>query len=129
MTAAVLPIVALRAYMRAVADRLGVGIESGTVDLDPPVSFYLAIEGRAPSHPDRDLALLWSEQHGWAVAVEAHAGEELMVLGYLGGLSPIAEPAEVEKFVAAVQAGWRPASRPPEFGPTTDLDQYLPRET
>lgn len=129
MTAALVPPVALWGYLRVVAERLGVGIESVTIDVDPPVSAYIALDGRAPSHTDRDLALLWDEQHGWAVAAEAHAGDELIVLGYLGGVRAVADPAEVERFVAAVVGGWSPGSRPPEFAPTNDLDEYLPQET
>jgi hypothetical protein len=109
-----------------VADVLGVTIESGTVDPGPPASAYLLVEGRAPSHPDRVLALLWDDRHGWSAAVTTHVDEEGIVLGYLGGVRAVAEPAEVERFAAAVRDGWSPTGPRPEFGPSNDLDRYAP---
>ena len=124
MTAPTVAPDALWAYLRAVAERLGVGIESCTVDIDPPASAYLAVDGHAPNHPGRDLALLWDERHGWSAAVET-PGEDLRVLGYLGGLRAVADPDEVAGFVAAVRDGWSPSMRPAEFARTDDLDDYL----
>ena len=129
LTTEVRPPTALWGYMGAVAQQLGVGIESVTVDLDPPTSAYIALDGQAPGHPDGELALLWDERHGWAAAVEANGGDEVIVLGYLGGVRAVAEPAEVKRFIDAVRSGWEPPKRPPEFAPTDDLDGYRPRET
>ncbi|TDP97821.1 DUF6292 family protein [Labedaea rhizosphaerae] len=129
LTAELLAPAALWGYLGAVAEYLGVGIESVTVDLDPPASAYVALDGGAPGHMDGELALLWDERHGWAAAVETGAGDEVNVLGYLGGVHAVADPAEVKRFVDAVRSGWRPTMRPPEFAPTNDLDEYLTRET
>jgi len=121
---AAFPSAGLHGYLRAVADRLGVGIESGQVDLGPPASAYLLVEGRAPSHPDRVLALLWDDRHGWSAAVATGVDEEGIVLGYLGGVRAVAEPMEVELFAAAVRDGWSPTARRPEFAPSNDLYRY-----
>uniref|UniRef100_UPI0035E4303C DUF6292 family protein n=1 Tax=Amycolatopsis pithecellobii TaxID=664692 RepID=UPI0035E4303C len=68
--------------LRKVTDALGIGLESCTVDHDSPVSAYVALDGRLPHYPDRDVALLWDERHGWAAAIETHSGEDLIVLRY-----------------------------------------------
>jgi hypothetical protein len=98
----------LRAYLGGVAGALGFGMESCSVDLDIPVSAYLALDWRLRRYPDRDVALLWDEVHGWAVAVEAPCGEEVIVLSYLGGADGadvLPEPRAVVRFLAALRAG------------------------
>lgn len=96
----------LRAYVTAVAHALGIGEESTMIDAAAPASAYLALDGRLPSHPDRELALVWDERHGWAAAVETHSGEDLLLLAYLDprhGLVPAPHiPAE---FVTALRHG------------------------
>lgn len=106
----------LRAYLAAVANALGIGLESTTVDTAGPVSAYLALDGRVPNFPDRDLALLWDERHGWSIAVETHSGEDLLILTYLDPRhGPVPAPRTVVDFVSAVRAG-RPVGRadPPD---------------
>lgn len=93
---------ALGGYLDSVAAALGVGPEARTLDLDTPVSAYLAVDTRLPTHPDRDLALLWHEEHGWSAAIETHSGEDLIVVDHLDGLLP--EPRAVARFVHALQA-------------------------
>ncbi|MEC3982766.1 DUF6292 family protein [Amycolatopsis sp. H20-H5] len=66
-------------------EQLDIGLESCTIDHGTPVSAYDALEHRHPDYPDRDLALLWDERHGWAAAIETHCGEDLIVLRYLAG--------------------------------------------
>ena len=95
----------LRAYLGEVARALGFGLESCTVDVDVPVSAYLAVDWRLRRFPDRDVALLWDEVHGWAVAVEAPCGEELIVPAYLGGADILPEPRVLVRFLAALRAG------------------------
>ncbi|GAA3057145.1 DUF6292 family protein [Actinokineospora globicatena] len=95
---------ALRAYLGEVAGEVGVGLESVTVDLDTPVSAYVALDTRLRSHPGRDVALLWDERSGWAIAVETHSGEDLIVLRYLGGTA-VPASVEVARFVAAMRRG------------------------
>ncbi|MER6664944.1 DUF6292 family protein [Amycolatopsis japonica] len=90
-------------YLGEITEALDVGLESCTVDLDDPVSAYVALDERLATHPERDVALLWDEVHGWAVAIETHSGEDLIVLRYLGGKSATPRPAEVARFVKAVR--------------------------
>jgi hypothetical protein len=84
---------ALRGYLATVATGLGVGLESCTIDIDAPVSAYLAVDHKAAAYPDRDVALLWDEVGGWSLAVETHSGEDLIVLADLGA-DEVAPPAE-----------------------------------
>lgn len=107
----------LRAYVTAVAHALGIGEESTMIDAAAPASAYLALDGRLPSYPHRELALVWDERHGWAAAVETHSGEDLLLIAYLDprhGLVPAPHiPAE---FITALRHG-HPAGRldPPDL--------------
>lgn len=103
----------LRGYLAAVADALGVGLESCAIDPQPPASAYLALDQRVPTYPERDLALLWDERYGWSAAVETHSGEDLIVLAYFGD-DPLPAPAAVARFVADVRMNHQvgPAKRP-----------------
>jgi hypothetical protein len=92
---------ALRGYLSRVTAALGIGLESCTIDHDRPVSAYLALDTRLEHYPDRDVALLWDERHGWAAAIETHSGEDLIILRYLGG-TLIPPPSTVARFVAAL---------------------------
>jgi hypothetical protein len=94
---------ALRDYVDSVATTLGVGPESCTVDAGVPASAYVALDATLPGYPDRDLALLWDERHGWSAAVETHSGEDLIVLGYLGGTTVMPPPGTVERFLERLQ--------------------------
>ncbi|MEV7098613.1 DUF6292 family protein [Amycolatopsis sp. NPDC051045] len=90
----------LTGYLTAVSAAVGVGEESCTVDADSTVSAYIALDVRLVRSPDRDMALLWDERHGWSFAMETHSGEDLLVLAYLGS-ELVPEPARVRGFVAA----------------------------
>jgi hypothetical protein len=103
---------ALHDYLASVADACGVGPESCTVDLDTPASAYVALDWRLPRFPERDLALLWDERHGWAAAIETHSGEDLIVLSYLGGDTVTPAPHVVAGFVKALRDGDPDAGRP-----------------
>ncbi|WP_158883144.1 DUF6292 family protein [Amycolatopsis anabasis] len=94
-----------RAYLGHVAAALGIGLESCTIDLDIPVSAYLALDWRVDRFPERDLALLWDEQHGWSAAIETHSGEDLIVLAYLGGPDVLPDPGRVVRFLTALRTG------------------------
>ncbi|WP_370949756.1 DUF6292 family protein [Amycolatopsis sp. cg5] len=95
---------ALREYLSVTARAVGVGWESCTVDLDEPMSAYVALDRRLDRFPGRDVALLWDEVNGWAVAVETPGGERAIVLAYLGGERLVPDPAEVVALLAAVRA-------------------------
>ncbi|MCK2238525.1 MULTISPECIES: DUF6292 family protein [unclassified Crossiella] len=94
----------LEGYVAEVARLLGVGLESCTIDPEPPAWAYLALDWRLDRFPGLDLALLWEERLGWHAALESRTGEELITLAYLGD-SLLPAPAEVVGFVADVRAG------------------------
>jgi hypothetical protein len=98
----------LRRYVRLVAEAVGVGAEASTLQLDDPLSVYLALERCSPRHPDRDLALLWGERHGWSLGVETTISADVLVLGFLAG-EVLPPPHTVADYVAA-------ACRDDEFG-------------
>ncbi|MGW4209031.1 DUF6292 family protein [Lentzea sp. NPDC004789] len=72
-------------YALRVTRELGLSGESSCVDRENPLRVYIAVEGRLPGHPDRDIALLWTECHGWAMAVEEPGAADLTVVAHLGG--------------------------------------------
>jgi uncharacterized protein DUF6292 len=88
----------LREYVRSVADALELPAEAYCVQPDPPADAYLALRRRVVSFPDRDAALIWDENHGWALAVEARCGEDLIVTGYFGD-DIVPPPEAVVRFV------------------------------
>lgn len=95
----------LRGYLAIVATALGVGLESCMLDMDARVSAYLAVDQKLVTFPDRDVAVLWDEEHGWSVAVETHCGEDLIVLAYLDA-GTVVPPADlVVRFVEELCAG------------------------
>ncbi|MFK0247173.1 DUF6292 family protein [Amycolatopsis azurea] len=112
---------ALWDYLADVTGALGIGLESCSVDYDSPVSVYVALDGRIPGHPGREVALLWDEVHGWAIAVETHSGEDLIVLRYLGGETIAPTAAQVARFVQAHREGDRHVGRltPPSLRDAT----------
>lgn len=103
----------LRHYLASVAELVGVGCEACSIQLDHPVCAYIAVDQRLPTFPQRDVALLWDERHGWALAIETHGGSDLIVLGYLaGGLLP--SPFDVAAYLKrAVDGGGTGQSWPP----------------
>ncbi|WP_328286155.1 DUF6292 family protein [Amycolatopsis orientalis] len=119
---------ALNGYLAAVGATLGVGAESCTMDVDAPVSAYIALDGRLARHPDRDIALLWDERHGWSFAMETYSGEDLLVLAYLGD-EIVPAPSRVAGFVAALSLGGPiSAPVPPDLGDhREDLPNRLAR--
>lgn len=117
---------ALSDYLAAVGATLGVGEESCTVDIDAPVSAYIALDGRLARHPDRDTALLWDERHGWSFAMETHSGEDLLVLAYLED-ELVPAPHWVAGFVAAIRSLGGPVSAPVPPELRSDLDDVLSR--
>ncbi|SEQ87906.1 hypothetical protein SAMN05216188_10657 [Lentzea xinjiangensis] len=72
-------------YALRVTRELGLSGESSCVDREKPLRVYIAVDGTLPGHPDRDVALLWTKSHGWAIAVEEHGGADLTVVAHMGG--------------------------------------------
>ncbi|XVV06567.1 DUF6292 family protein [Actinosynnema sp. CA-248983] len=88
----------LRRYVERIGDALDLSGECWCADAGPPATAYLALEGRLPSHPDRDVALVWDERQGWSVAVETGCGEDLLVVADLPGVVP--RPEAVARFAS-----------------------------
>ncbi|AIJ24532.1 DUF6292 family protein [Amycolatopsis methanolica] len=114
----------LRRYIGLVEEELGLSGHGSFVQLDAPLSAYLAIDGHVPAFPDRDVALLWDERYGWSLAVEARCGEDLLVLAYLGGQVAPA-PRVVAAFVRRALAGEAAGTPEPEVLPAPDLHDEL----
>ncbi|WP_156755941.1 DUF6292 family protein [Actinokineospora pegani] len=96
--------IAVWRYARAVAEAVGVGVESVMVDQDSPVSVYIALDVRGPAHPDRPLALVWDEDQGWSVAQEA--GTDLTRVARLSADTPRPAPGAVAEFLDSVTEGF-----------------------
>lgn len=73
----------LRRYLQLVAQHVGIDIESCWYEWQPQAVAYIALDERVPSHPDRDLALVWDEFTGWCAGIEVGRGDDFVVLAYL----------------------------------------------
>ncbi|MEQ0559983.1 DUF6292 family protein [Amycolatopsis sp. NEAU-NG30] len=103
----------LRQYVLAVA--AGLAAPAWFCEVDVPAGAYLALDHRLTRFPDHDTALLWDERDGWAAAVEAPAGDEVIVLAYLGG-DVLPPPETVVEFVRALYGEEYPGQpEPPDF--------------
>ena len=90
-------------YVGAVAEAVGVGVESVTVDQDGPVSAYIAVDARSAVCPQEPLALLWQENAGWSVATES--GACLNRVARLLGEGTHPDPSLVRGFLRSVAEG------------------------
>ncbi|WP_116049853.1 DUF6292 family protein [Amycolatopsis palatopharyngis] len=97
----------LSGYLRAVAEEVGVPREGTSFEVSDTATAYLALAGRWHERADQDLMLVWSERHGWVLAVETDPAEPALVVDYLGGNDLVPTPAEVGRFVTEVVAGLR----------------------
>jgi hypothetical protein len=119
----------LHRYVRLVTQSLGLRGECSYVQADEIACAYIALDGRLSRFPDRDVALLWDQEHGWSAALETHSGEDLLAVAdfYHDVLPPPPTVARwVENLFRLGAASENPdrGSRPPLFGNTDDL---LPR--
>jgi uncharacterized protein DUF6292 len=117
----------LRDYLESVAAEFGVGLESCTIDEDTPVSAYLALDIFLPHLPGRDVALLWDEEHGWALGAETRSGGGVLVVRYLGE-SVCPPPARVRRFVSDARTVAHPPDGetfPPSFRRASDHDALI----
>ena len=96
----------LRGYVRLVTEELGLAGESSYVQAERPAGAYLALDGRLPGYPDRDVALLWDEENGWSAAVETHSGEDVLVQARFGP-DVVPPPEAVARWVRGVFRGER----------------------
>jgi hypothetical protein len=101
----------LRRYTAQVAMAIGTGPEAAWCEWADAPSAYIAVDGRLPEHPDRDAALTWTAERGWAVAVEPARGDDMLVTAALTG--DVLPPADVvATWLRAVLAGRRTHPRP-----------------
>jgi anti-anti-sigma factor len=115
----------LRRYTKLVAEELGLGDGGSYVQLEAPVSVYLALDQRLPKFVTSDAALLWDERRGWSMAVEPRGAEEVVPVAYLGeAVLPV--PREVARFATRLLAG-EPIghTNPPQLRPVNDLPELL----
>ncbi len=103
--------VGLAGYVRAIAEQVGVPPEGTEFEVSDTATAYLAL---AEGGLDRDLMLVWSEAHGWAVAEETAPAEPPVVLAHLG-FPLVPPPRAVARFVADVLAG-KPGRAKPTMG-------------
>lgn len=95
----------LAGYVRAVAAAVHVPLEATEFEISDTTTAYLALTERWILRPGRDLMLLWTERHGWSVAVETAPTESPFVLGYLGGDDVVPSPHAVARFVTGLVNG------------------------
>ncbi|MBN6038366.1 DUF6292 family protein [Amycolatopsis sp. 195334CR] len=86
----------LRRYVRMVAGALGQQGDSFYVQ-GTPLAAYLALDGHLAAFPGRDVALVWDEQNGWALALETESTEDPVVISRCpDGIRPA--PGDVAAF-------------------------------
>lgn len=90
----------LRFYVHQVAAGLGIGPEATWCELADQASAYIALDDPAPDWPGRDAALVWDNDRGWALAVETHSGEDLLMQAYYGP-QLVPRPDQVASFARA----------------------------
>jgi uncharacterized protein DUF6292 len=105
----------LAGYVRAVARALEVPTEATNFEISDTVTAYLGLSVRWPIRPSRDLMLVWTDRHGWAVAVETIPTERPIVIDYLGGDDLVPVPRAVARFLSGVLTGQRLIAAQPTF--------------
>ncbi|MEU4805651.1 DUF6292 family protein [Actinosynnema sp. NPDC023587] len=115
---------AVRGYVRRVAEELRLSGDSSYVQVERPISAYVALDGRLPGFGDRDVALLWDEVTGWSLAVETRGGEDLVARF---GADAVPEPSAIARWVRRVFDGDRSAEVrfSPNGDPSADLKARL----
>jgi hypothetical protein len=115
----------LHNYTAQTANATGTGPEAAWSEWADKPSAYIALESRLPDHPDRDAALIWAAEQGWAVAVETGCGEDLLITASLDG-DVLPPPATVAAFVRAVMTGRHTDTRGrPSIAVSADLTRRL----
>jgi hypothetical protein len=103
----------LRRYVQLVSQALGLRGECSYLHTGEPASAYIALDGELEDFPDRDVALLWNETHGWSAAIETHRGQDLLIVAHLGQ-DVLPPPETVAAWTKRLfhqnlgQVGWRP---------------------
>jgi anti-anti-sigma factor len=116
----------LRHYVWLMAHALGLSGDAWFVQLERPADAYIALKDRFAAFPRCDLALIWDEENGWAVALESDQAE-LVPLCYLGG-DVLPTPRAVAMFVGRILHGQSPGfTSPPRLRSATDQDDLADR--
>lgn len=114
-------------YVALVTEALGYVGHAYDAQPDSPASAYIPLEERMPAFPDRDVALLWDERHGWCGAIETASGDQFIVLSYLG-VDVLPAPRVVARFADDLIAGVGPGqAEPPAFRSVRDADDLTER--
>ncbi|WAL64658.1 DUF6292 family protein [Amycolatopsis cynarae] len=95
----------LAGYLRAVAAAVGVPPEATSFEVSDTATAYLGLARRWSGRPGDDLMLVWSERHGWMVAVETEPGQAPVELAHFPGAEMVPDPTAVAGFVADVVTG------------------------
>jgi len=111
----------LRRYVRLATEALGMAGECSYVEMERPLAAYLALEGRVPRFPDRDVALLWNEDCGWSPAVETDSCQDPLVLAYKGG-ELVPPPRTVAEWASTFLRGEQAVEPTPAFRMGTASD-------
>ncbi|WP_020500783.1 DUF6292 family protein [Sciscionella marina] len=118
---------ALRSYVHRVAAGFGLGPDATCCEIAERANAYIALADPVPHRPDREAALIWDQQHGWAFGIETNSGEDLLVLAYhTEALLP--EPDAVVTFVKTVctePEHYPTPADPPQFTTTEELTTQL----
>lgn len=99
------PMWGLGCYLRTVADALGLPSDAANWEIAEEASAYVALDGRIPRFPDRNLMLIWHEARGWLVATEPDGSHDssTVVARLRGDIVP--RPGAVAAFVHGVMSG------------------------
>ncbi|SFQ32396.1 hypothetical protein SAMN05421810_106126 [Amycolatopsis arida] len=122
----------LAAYVRTVAEAVGVPEEAVDFEVSDTATAYLGLARRWRNRPEHDLMLVWSERHGWSLAAETEPTQDPVVLAHFGP-DLVPAPAEVARFVTDVLAGHGRGRPRPDLSVADDrarltelLGAYLP---
>jgi uncharacterized protein DUF6292 len=115
----------LRRYVGLVTEALGYTGHAFHVQTEAPTNAYLPLDERMPAFPDRDVALLWDERHGWSGAIETASGEDLIVVSYLG-TDILPSPRAVARFATDLVTGSGPGQAHAPGFRRADADDDLP---
>ncbi|MFC3455445.1 DUF6292 family protein [Amycolatopsis speibonae] len=73
----------LHRYVRLVIEELRLSGNAYYTHFDPTVGAYIALDRRLPGQSECDVALVWNESTGWALALETDSREHLLVVDRL----------------------------------------------
>lgn len=104
----------LRHYIHRVAVELGLDPAATYCELAEFASAYVALDDKLPDKPHRDLALVWDEHQGWALAIESSCGEDLRLLSWYGA-ELVPDPPRVAHFLKTALGDEQRVPEPPAW--------------